>query len=191
MLSPSCAKQKSEQNNVTQQDEAQIDERSLRKALSHLVRWHFIGAALSLVLAFIPAYLVASILPEVGPVRRAVLGFFDLLPFMTTPGRIEVALFVTGTILLLIFTNIGTGIASDIVRWRIINRINDQANPVALAEAMKNRLRARSGRLEQQYRFFPKHSENGKLLPHGLYVGIGTMAPFWLLIVFFFFYFRW
>lgn len=176
---------------MTTADETQIDEKALRRAIGHLVRWHVIGAVLSLVIAFIPAFLVASILPRIGPVRNTVLGFFDLLPFMTSAGRIEVALFVTGTILLLIFTNIGTGIASDIVRWRIIDRTNSQSAPIALAEAMKNRLRARSGRLEQQYRFFPKHSDNGQLLPHGLYVGIGTMAPFWLLIVFFFFYFRW
>ena len=176
---------------MTRTDDTQIEEKALRRAISHLVRWHFIGAALSLVIAFVPAYLIASIMPRVGLVRNAVLGFFELLPFMTTSGRIEVALFVAGTILLLIFTSIGTGIASDIVRWRIIDRVNAQPAPIALAEAMKNRLRARSGRLEQQYRFFPKHAEAGRLLPHGLYVGIGTMAPFWLLIVFFFFYFRW
>ena len=88
-------------------------------------------------------------------------------------------------------TSIGTGIASDIVRARIIGRVNRQPQPVALAEAMKNRLRARSGRLEQQYRFFPKFSEGNRLQPNGLFVGIGTMAPYWLLMVFFFIYFRW
>ena len=170
-----------------------IDEKSLRQAITHLARWHAAGSVLSISITFIPAFLIASILPNIGIVRDATLNLIELLPFVTEANtrRREVILFILGALLLLVLTNIGTGIASDIVRTQIINRINEQDAPIDLAEAMKNRLRARSGRLEQQYRFFPKHSGDGKLQPNGLYVGIGTMAPFWLLMVFFFIYFRW
>lgn len=172
-------------------DTGQIDEPALRRAIAHLTRWHFAGALIALVISFLPAFFIVHYLGRIDPLRGGVESMVDILPWVTTPGRVEVVLFVLGAILLLILTNIGTGIASDIVRWRIIERTNAQPEPIALAEAMKNRLRARSGRLEQQYRFFPKHEEDGKLAPNGLYVGIGTMAPFWLLLVFFFFYFRW
>lgn len=174
-------------------DPSPIDEKTLRAAISHLSRWHAIGSLLSLVISFIPAFLVVSLVQKVTPIRNAVLSIIEVLPFVTeeTARRGETILFVLGALLLLILTNIGTGIASDIVRGRIIERINHQPQPVPLAEAMKNRLRARSGRLEQQYRFFPKFAEGNKLQPNGLYVGIGTMAPFWLLMVFFFVYFRW
>lgn len=170
-----------------------IDEKSLRQAISHLARWHAAGSVMSLVLAFIPAYLIASILPQVGFIRGAVLALIEFLPFVTEVNtrRRDVILFIMGGLILLALTNIATGIASDIVRSRIIRRVNAQPHPVDLAEAMKNRLRARSGRLEQQYRFFPKHSGDGKLQPNGLFVGIGSMAPFVLLAAFFFIYFRW
>ena len=170
-----------------------IDEKSLRAAISHLSRWHAIGSVLSLVITFLPAYMIASILPRIGWVRSAVIELIELLPFITdeTARRRETVLFVLGAFGLLGLTNIGTGIASDIVRSRIIGRTNRQPHPVALAEAMKNRLRARSGRLEQQYRFFPKFAEDDRLQPNGLFVGIGTMAPYILLMVFFFVYFRW
>jgi len=170
-----------------------IDEKCLRQAIGHLARWHAAGSLMSVVITFIPAFLIASILPQIGFVRTATLDLIELLPFVTETNtrRREVILFILGALLLLVLANIGTGIASDIVRDRIIRRINRQPHPVELAEAMKNRLRARSGRLEQQYRFFPKHAGDGKLQPHGLFVGIRTMAPFWLLMVFFFIYFRW
>ncbi|MCI4643902.1 MAG: hypothetical protein MRY64_03880 [Hyphomonadaceae bacterium] len=170
-----------------------IDEKSLRGAIAHLSRWHAVGSLLSLAITFLPAYLIATILPRVEFVRSAVLNLIEVLPFVTeeTARRRETILFVLGGMLLLILTNIGTGIASDIVRERIIDRVNRHPQPLALAEAMKNRLRARSGRLEQQYRFFPKFSNGEKLAPNGLFVGIGTMTPFWLLMVFFFIYFRW
>lgn len=170
-----------------------VDEKSLRRAITHLSRWHAAGSLMALVITFIPAFLIASILPGIGFVRESVLNLIEVLPFVTeaTTRRREVILFILGALLLLVLTNIGTGIASDIVRDRIIRRVNAQDHPVELAEAMKTRLRARSGRLEQQYRFFPKHAEDGLLQPNGLFVGIGTMAPFWLLMVFFFIYFRW
>ncbi|MEM1106511.1 MAG: hypothetical protein AAGH87_08980 [Pseudomonadota bacterium] len=170
-----------------------IDEKSLRRAIGHLARWHAAGSILSIVITFIPAFLIASLLPQIELLRAAVLNLIEVLPFVTEANtrRREVILFVLGAVLLLVLTNAGTGIASDLVRRRIINRVNTQPHPIDLAEAMKNRLRARSGRLEQQYRFFPKHAGDGKLQPNGLFVGIGTMAPFWLLMVFFFVYFRW
>lgn len=174
-------------------DTPAIDEKALRDAIGHLARWHAIGSVLSLAITFIPAYMIASILPRIGWVRSAVINLIEVLPFVTeeTARRRETILFVIGALGLLVLTSIGTGIASDIVRARIIGRVNRQPQPVALAEAMKNRLRARSGRLEQQYRFFPKFSEGNRLQPNGLFVGIGTMAPYWLLMVFFFIYFRW
>lgn len=168
-----------------------IDEKSLRTAIGHLVRWHWIGSALSLLITAVPAFIIVHFIAQIGWIQRPVLSFIDAMPFVTTPGRLEVVLFVIGALVLLFLTNIGTAIASDIVRTQIIGRINNQSQPVVLAEAMKTRLSARSGRLEQQYRFFPKHAENGLLASNGLYVGIGSMAPFWLLMVGFFFYFRW
>ncbi|MEL6568546.1 MAG: hypothetical protein AAFQ22_09020 [Pseudomonadota bacterium] len=177
----------------TEDSRSVIDEKSLRQAISHLARWHAAGSVLSLVITFIPAFLIAFFLPQIDFVRNAGLNLIEFLPFVTEVNtrRREVIIFILGAILLLVLTNIGTGIASDIVRSRIIKRVNEQPHPVDLAEAMKARLRARSGRLEQQYRFFPKHSGDGLLQPNGLFVGIGTMAPFWLLMVFFFIYFRW
>ncbi|MEO0465915.1 MAG: hypothetical protein AAF216_05195 [Pseudomonadota bacterium] len=170
-----------------------VDEKSLRRAITHLSRWHAVGSVMALAMTFIPAILIATILPNIGFVRESVLNVIEVLPFVTeaTTRRREVILFVLGAGLLLVLTNIGTGIASDIVRAQIINRVNSQTQPIELAEAMKARLRARSGRLEQQYRFFPKHAEDNRLQPNGLFVGIGTLAPFWLLMVFFFIYFRW
>lgn len=170
-----------------------IDEKSLRQAIGHLARWHAAGSVMSLIFAFIPAYLIASLLPRVGFIRDAALDLIEVLPFVTdvTTRRREVILFIIGGLILLALTNIATGIASDIVRFQIIKRVNAQPHPIDLAEAMKNRLRARSGRLEQQYRFFPKHSGDGKLQPNGLFVGIGPMAPFLLLTAFFVVYFRW
>ncbi|MEM9739097.1 MAG: hypothetical protein AAF829_04450 [Pseudomonadota bacterium] len=177
----------------TNDQKSTIDEKSLRQAISHLSRWHAAGSVLSLIIAFVPAFLIVSILPEIDFVRIATLNVVEVLPFVTEVNtrRREVIVFVLGALLLLVLTNIGTGIASDMVRSRIIQRINAQPNPVDLAEAMKARLRARSGRLEQQYRFFPKHSGDGMLQSNGLFVGIGTMAPFWLLMVFFIIYLRW
>jgi len=174
-------------------DTRPIDEISLRRAITHLTRWHAAGSVMSLIIAFIPAYLIATILPGIGFVRECVLNLIEVLPFVTEANtrRREVILFVLGVLLLLVLTNIGTGIASDIVRTQIIKRVNNQPEPIELAEAMKARLRARSGRLEQQYRFFPKHAEDNLLQPNGLFVGIGSLAPFFLLLVFFFVYFRW
>ncbi len=173
------------------QDSTSIDEKSLRRALSHLMFWHRAGAALGFLLAGVVAFLIVHVLGRIDVVQEFVFGLIDRLPFVTTERRIEVVIFVLGAILLLILTSTAMAIASDIVRWRVLARTNGDDQPVALAEAMKNRLRARSGRLEQQYRFFPKFSENDQLQPNALYVGIGAMAPFWVLMVAFFFYFRW
>lgn len=168
-----------------------IDEKALRAAISHLRRWHWTATIIGFALTWLFAFMLVHFVGQIGWVQRVVLGAVDTLPFVTTANRVEVVLFVLGAVALLFLTGIGMGIASDISRSQIIAHINQQSNPVALAEAMKNRLRARSGRLEQQYRFFPKHADAGKLQPNGLYVGIGTLAPFWVLMVFFLIYFRW
>lgn len=195
MVVPTTRKEPIKASEMTQTGDQRsaIDEKSLRQAISHLARWHAAGSVMSLVIAFIPAFLIATILPQVGFIRSAALNLIEVLPFVTDVNtrRREVILFIVGGLLLLALTNIATGIASDIVRSRIIRRVNAQAEPIELAEAMKTRLRARSGRLEQQYRFFPKHSDDGKLQPNGLFVGIGSMAPFVLLTAFFFVFFRW
>ncbi len=172
-------------------DTAGIDEKSLRRALGHLLFWHRIGALIGFAISFAIAFVLVHYLARIDPLQDVVLGTIDAMPFVTTARRVEVILFVVGALMLLALTSTGMAIASDIVRHRVIARTNAQADPIALAEAMKLRLRARSGRLEQQYRFFPKFAEGGQLQPNGLFVGIGTVTPFLLLMVFFFFYFRW
>lgn len=172
-------------------DQTGIDEKSLRRALGHLMFWHRLGSMIGFAITFAVAFILVHFIGRIGAVERFVLGLIDALPFVTTPRRVEVVLFVIGALFLMALTGIGMAIASDIARNRVIARTNAQADPVALAEAMKLRLRARSGRLEQQYRFFPKFSEDGQLQPNALFVGIGTLTPFLALMVFFFFYFRW
>lgn len=174
-----------------ERDSADIDEKALRMAISHLRRWHWIATSAGFLMTWLTAFILVHFIGRIGWVQDTVLSAVDALPFVTTANRIEVVLFVLGALALLFLTGVGMGIASDISRTQIIGRINQQPRPVALAEAMKTRLRARSGRLEQQYRFFPKHASDGRLQPNGLYVGIGTIAPFWVLMVFFLIYFRW
>ena len=172
-------------------DPSGIDEKSLRRALGHLLFWHRAGSLIGFAISFAVAFVLVHYVARIDPLRDLVLGLIDALPFVTTARRVEVVLFVIGALMLLGLTSTGMAIASDLVRGRVIARTNAQPEPVALAEAMKLRLRARSGRLEQQYRFFPKFAEGGKLQPNGLFVGIGTLTPFLALMVFFFFYFRW
>jgi len=163
----------------------------LKHAMRHLRLWHGAGRLSALLATFLPAWLIVEILPRIGWLQAAVLESIDALPFVTTPGRLEVVLFAIGALILYVLAGIGSGIASDLVRTRIISRINRQEYPVMLADAMKTWLREKDGRLESQYRFFPKHAEDGRLAYNGLYVGLSTTAPFLILIVFFFFYFRW
>ena len=153
--------------------------------------WHRLGSLIGFAITLGVSFVLVHYVARIGQVSDVVLGLIDSLPFVTTVRRVEVVLFVIGALLLMALTGIGMAIGSDIARQRVIARTNGQHDPVALAEAMKLRLRARSGRLEQQYRFFPKFSEDGKLQPNGLFVGIGTMTPFLILMVVFFFYFRW
>jgi hypothetical protein len=163
----------------------------LKHAIRHLRAWHGVGRIVALLATFLPAWLIVEILPRIGWLQKAVMGSIDALPFVTTQGRLEVVLFTIGALILYILAGIGSGIGSDLARTRIISRINRQESPVALAEEMKGWLREKEGRLESQYRFFPKHAEDGRLAHNGLYVGLSTTAPFLILIVFFFFYFRW
>lgn len=167
-----------------------VPERDVLRAIGHLKRWHRIGLVIAALISFVPALLAVRYGGRVDTLKSISEGFADLMPFVNTPTEVQVTMFVFGSIVLLVLTGIGAGIASDIVRIRILARLNAQDSPVALAEAMKNHLKARTRRMAKQYRFFPKFEEAGKLQPHGVYVGIGTLVPYLALLLAFAFYFK-
>jgi len=168
-----------------------IEERDLRQTLRFLRRWHRIGLGLAAVFSFIPALLAVRYGGRSDTLKWATEGLADFVPFVNTPGEVQVTLFVFGAVVLLLLTGVGAGIASDIVRARLLARFNAHEEPVALAAAMKDHLKRRTKRMSKQYRFFPNFAEAGKLQPHGIYVGIGTLVPYLTLIIVFALYFRW
>ena len=169
----------------------ELSHKSLRRALSHLMLWHRIGSVIAVAVSFIPAFALVDGLGRIEAVRNAAMGAARALPFVESARRVEVVLFLAGGLALLGLASIGTGIASDIVRERIVTRTNAQPDPVRLAEGMKRSMTARAGRIAAQYRFFPKHAVDGKLRSNAVYVEIGVTGPFVVLLAFFFWYFRW
>ncbi|MEM0986689.1 MAG: hypothetical protein AAGJ32_10610 [Pseudomonadota bacterium] len=167
-----------------------VAERDVRKALGYLRRWHWIGLLLAAVISFVPALLAVRYGGRSDTLKSATQGLADFMPFVNTPGEVQATMFFFGALVLLFLTGVGSGIASDIVRGRLLARLNAHDAPVALAEAMKDHLRDRRTRMAKQYRFFPKFAEAGKIQPHGVYVGIGTLVPYLMLIIAFALYFR-
>ncbi|MEM7767299.1 MAG: hypothetical protein AAF253_07400 [Pseudomonadota bacterium] len=179
---------------LTHMSPMDIAERDVRRAIGHMRRWHRIGLMLAAIISFIPALLAVRYGGRSDTLTSITQGLADFVPFVNTPGEVQATLFVFGAVLLLLLTGVGAGIASDIVRSRLLARLNAHDEPVALAEAMKAHMKAqmkgRATRMAKQYRFFPKFAEAGKIQPHGVYVGIGTLVPYLILIIAFSLYFK-
>lgn len=167
-----------------------IAERDVRQALGYLRRWHRIGLLLAAIISFVPALLAVRYGGRSDTLKSITQGLADFVPFVNTPGEVQATLFVFGAVILLLLTGVGAGIASDIVRSRLLARVNAHDEPIALAEAMRTSLKRRTGRMSKQYRFFPAFAEAGKLQPHAVYVGIGTLVPYLTLIIVFALYFK-
>ncbi len=168
-----------------------IADRDVRQALGFLKRWHRIGLILAALFAFIPALLAVRYGGRSDTLKSMTEGLADFVPFVNTPGEVQATLFVFGAVVLLLITGVGAGMASDIVRARLLARLNRHEEPAALAAAIKDHLKQRTRRMAKQYRFFPNFAEAGKLQPHGVYVGIGTVVPYLTLLIVFALYFRW